>query len=164
LLANAGSLLDSIVGGWSLNGDFHYNTGTPISVHSTNSYPGFNAVYVNLVSGCKLTNGSPKLFKQWMNTACFQNPAAAQLGTAGNYQSQVRNPGFASEDIGLHKSVAVGEDKRYNLTLRLEFFNLFNRDELSGPDTNMADSTFGQVINNGGIGGRIGQFGARFTF
>jgi hypothetical protein len=86
------------------------------------------------------------------------------LGTAGNYQSQVRNPGFASEDLGLHKSVAVGEDKRYNLSLRLEFFNLFNRDELSGPDTNMADATFGQIINNGGIGGRVGQFGARFTF
>jgi hypothetical protein len=164
LLSNASLLVDSIVGGWSLNGDFHYNSGSPISVHSTNSYPGFNAVYVDLVPGCKLTNGSPKLFKQWLNKACFQNPAAAQLGTAGNYQAQVRNPGFASEDLGLHKNLAVGEDQRYNLSLRLEFFNLFNRDELSGPDTNMADATFGQIITNGGIGGRVGQFGARFTF
>jgi len=165
LLSNASLLVDSIIGGWSLNGDFHYNSGSPISVHSTNSYPGFNAVYVDLVPGCKLTNGSPKLFKQWLNAACFQNPAKGQLGTAGNYQSQVRNPGFASEDLGLHKSVALDEDKRYNLTLRMEFFNLFNRHELGGPDTNMGDATFGQIISQGSSpGGRVGQFGARFTF
>jgi hypothetical protein len=164
LMSNVSPLVDGIISGWSLNGDFHYSTGTPISVHSTNSYPGFNAVYVNLVPGCKLTNGSPKLNKQWLNPACFQNPAPAQLGTAGNYQSQVRNPGVATEDLGVHKSMAVGEDKRYNLTLRMEFFNIFNRDALGGPDTNMADSTFGQIISYGGIGGRVGQFGARFTF
>jgi len=44
-----GHTANAIVGGWSLNGDFHYNTGTPISVHSQNSYPGFNGVYVNIV-------------------------------------------------------------------------------------------------------------------
>jgi hypothetical protein len=171
LLANASPLVDSIIGGWSLAGDFHYNTGTPISVHSTNYYNGFSAVYVNLVPGCKLTNGSPHLYKQWLNTACFQNPnpgafggPAPQLGNGRNFQSQVRNPGLATEDLGLHKSVAVGEDKRYNFTMRIEFFNVFNRNQLGGPDTNMADSTFGQIISYGGLGGRIGQIGARFTF
>ena len=164
LLGSAGPLVNDIVSGWSLNGDFHYNTGTPISVHSTNYYPGFNAVYVNLASGCKLTTGSRHLFKQWLNPSCFQNPAPGQLGTAGNYQSQVRNPGLATEDLGIHKNVAVGADGRYNLTLRMEFFNLLNRNQLGGPDTNMADATFGQIISYGGVGGRVGQFGARLTF
>jgi hypothetical protein len=92
------------------------------------------------------------------------------LGTAGNYQAQVRNPGTATEDLGLHKSIGVGEDRRYNLTLRIEFFNVFNRDALAGPDTNLADkkadgtSAFGNIAGYGGIGGRVGQFGARFTF
>ncbi len=134
--------MDVLVGGWSLNGDFHYNTGTPISVHSTNSYPGFNAVYVDLVPNCKLTSGKAKLYGQYLNPTCFQNPGTAQLGTAGNFLSQVRNPGTATEDLGLHKSVAMGPDQRYNLTVRLEFFNIFNRNALAGPDTNMADSTF----------------------
>ena len=94
------------------------------------------------------------------------NPDAAtgQLGTAGNYQSQVRNPGFATEDLSVHKSLAVGEDKRYNLTLRIEFFNVFNRDALAGPDQNLADATFGEILNYGNVAGRVGQFGARFTF
>ncbi len=164
LMANASPLLDNIVGGWSLNGDFHYNTGTPISVHSTNSYPGFNSVYVNLTPGCKLTNGSRKLNQQWLNPSCFQNPAPGQLGTAGNFQSQVRNPGIATEDLSAHKSLVMGPDRQYNLTLRIEFFNVFNRSALGGPDTNMGDATFGKIISYGGVGGRVGQFGARFTF
>jgi hypothetical protein len=164
LFSGVSHVADQIIGGWSLNGDFHYNTGTPVSVHSTNSYPGFNAVYVDLTPGCKLTNGSPALFKQWLNTSCFQNPAAAQLGTAGNFLAGIRNPGLATEDIGLHKSVGMGPDDRYRLTLRMEFFNVFNRHQLAGPDTNMADTTFGQIIGMGSLGGRVGQFGARFTF
>jgi hypothetical protein len=168
----AGVLEDALIGGWSLDGTFHYNSGTPISVHSTNSYNGFASVYVDLVDGCKLTNGSPKLYKQWLNTSCFKNPTAGsyggdapKLGTAGNYLSQLRNPGLKTEDIGVHKSLAAGQDRRYNLTLRMEFFNVFNRHELGGPDTNMADSTFGQIISQGtSPGGRVGQFGARLTF
>ncbi len=164
LLQNAGTVANAIVGGWSLNGDFHYNTGTPISLHSTNSYPGFNSVYINLVAGCKLTNGSPSFGKQWLNAICFQNPAAGQLGTAGNFLSQIRNPGLATEDLGLHKSFGLGSSERYRLSLRLEFFNIFNRHQLGGPDTNLSDPNFGQIISFGGLGGRVGQFGARFTF
>ncbi|MGD0735910.1 MAG: TonB-dependent receptor [Terracidiphilus sp.] len=170
-MANDSMLADAFIGGWSLNGDFHYNTGTPISVHSTNYYVGFNAVYVDLQPGCKLTSGKAKLFGQYLNTSCFQNPnpgsfggPAPQLGNGQNFQSQVRNPGLATEDLGLHKTLAMGPDQRYNLTVRIEFFNVFNRNSLGGPDTNMADSTFGQIINYGGVGGRIGQVGARFTF
>jgi len=164
LLGNVGPVVNSIVEGWSVNGDFHYNTGTPISVHSTNSYPGFNSVYVNLASGCNLTTGSRKLNQKWLNTSCFQNPGAGQLGTAGNFQSQVRNPGLATEDLSVHKTVLMGADGRYNLTFRMEFFNVLNRNQLGGPDTNMADPTFGQIISYGGLGGRVGQFGTRFTF
>ncbi|MFP5205839.1 MAG: carboxypeptidase regulatory-like domain-containing protein [Acidobacteriota bacterium] len=164
LLGNAGPVVNNVVNGWSLNGDFHYNTGTPVQVHSTNSYPGFNSVYVNLAPNCKLTSGSRTLYKSWLNTSCFQNPAPGQLGTAGNFLSQVRNPGLATEDIGLHKSVSMGPEGRYNLTMRFEFFNMFNRNQLAGPDTNMADPNFGKILNYGGLGGRVGQFGARFTY
>jgi hypothetical protein len=172
LMANTSPVMDAVVGGWSLDGNFHYNTGSPISIHSTNYYNGFNSVYINIVAGCKLTNGSPQLNGQWLNPACFQNPnpgayggASPQLGTAGNFLSQLRNPGMATEDLGLHKSLAVGEAKQYVLTFRIEFYNVFNRDALAGPNTNLGDSAhFGMIQGYGGIGGRQGQFGARFTF
>jgi hypothetical protein len=142
-MANSSHAMDAVVGGWSLTGDFHYNTGTPISVHAQNTYPGFNSVYVNLVSGCNLTSGTRALNKQWLNKSCFAAPANGQLGTAGNFLSQVRNPGVATEDMGVHKNMAVGPDQRFNVTLRMEFFNVFNLDELAGPDTNLSDGTFG---------------------
>jgi hypothetical protein len=170
LASNVNSLANDFIGGWSLDGDFHYDTGTPISVHSSNSYQGFNAVYANIVPGCKLNTGTHKLFQPLFNPACFKNPAAAQLGNAGNYQSEVRNPGLATEDLGVHKNLAMGPDGRYNLTFRMEFFNVFNRDTLGGPDTNINDQapnsiqTFGQPTGYGGVGGRVGQFGARMTF
>jgi hypothetical protein len=164
--SGASRAADAFAGGWSLAGGFHYNTGTPISVHAPFNYPGFNAVYVNLVPGCPLTHGQPALNKQWLNTSCFQVPDAAtgQLGTAGNFLAGVRNPGFASEDIALHKAIAMGPDGRYRLTLRMEFFNIFNRNQLAGPVTSMSDVNFGKITGYGGLGGRIGQFGARFTF
>lgn len=171
-LSGTSGAVNQIVGGWSLNGDFHYNTGTPVSVHSANSYPGFNSVYIDLVPGCKLTNGSPALNKQWLNPSCFQNPdgATGQLGTGGNFQAGIRNPGLASEDVGLHKSVAMGTDGRYSLTFRMEFFNVFNRHQLAGPDTGLNDYTatgvplFGKIDSYTGFGGRVGQFGARLNF
>ena len=169
LFSSVSAPVNQLIGGWSLDGNFHYNSGTPIQVHSNQAqgtYYGFSAVYVNLASGCKLTNGGQrKIGGQFLNTSCFKNPTYGYLGTAGNYQEQVRNPGLATEDLGLHKSLTAGTDGKYNLTFRLEFFNVFNRHSLGGPDTNMSDATFGEIVSYGSSpAGRAGQFGARFTF
>ena len=166
LLGNSSTLVDKMVGGWTMNGGFHYNTGTPMQIHSTNSYPGFAAIYVNLVSGCQLTNGSPHLGKRYLNPNCFKDPDAAsgQLGTAGNYIEQLRNPGMATEDVSLIKSVAFGGGDRYRVSLRFDFFNVFNRHMPGSPVTDRTQSNFGTVTSYGGQGGRIGQFGARFSF
>jgi hypothetical protein len=163
LFSSVGPVANAVISRWSLESNFHYNTGTPISVHSQNGYPGFGSVYINLVSGCNLTNGTRAINKGWLNKSCFQNPANGQLGTGQNFQPQVRNPGLATEDLSVHKALAVGPEQRFNVTLRMEFFNIFNRDELGGPDTNLSDGTFGQILGHS-IGGRQGQFGARITF
>jgi hypothetical protein len=172
-LGGAGNIADKIVGGWSLTGDFHYNTGTPIQLHSNNSgYVGFNSVYANITPGCKLTTGHRGPYQQFLNTSCFTNPDAStgQLGTAGNFISQVRVPGMATEDLGVHKTVSMGAENRYNFTFAAEFFNVFNRHQLGGPDTNMNDVAgtdnpyYGQATGYGSQGGRIGQLKARFTF
>jgi hypothetical protein len=33
----------------------------------------------------------------------------------------------------------AGPDQRFNLASRIELFDVFNRDQLAGPDTNLAD-------------------------
>jgi hypothetical protein len=163
---DAGRALDAVIGGWSVDFNFHYNSGTPISLHSTNSYPGFNDVYANIAPGCKLTTGHKGIGQKYINTSCFSNPngAIGALGNGQNFQAGVRNPGAADEDLALHKSFSMGPDNQYKLTLRMEFYNVLNRATLGGPDTNMADSTYGEITNYAGNPGRVGQFGARFAF
>jgi outer membrane receptor protein involved in Fe transport len=87
------------------------------------------------------------------------------LGNGQNFQAGIRNPGYSDEDLAVHKSFSVGPEDRYKLTLRMEFYNLFNRSHLGGPDTNFGDPVnFGKIIGYVGGPGRVGQAGARFTF
>lgn len=166
LMGNTSRWMDEIVGGWSLNLNFGYYSGTPISLHSSNSYPGFNAVYANIAPNCTETTGHKGIGQTYLNTACFTNPNAATgaLGNGGNFQAGARNPGTSDEDLAAHKSFTAGSRNQYNLTLRMEFYNAFNRAHLAGPVTSMTDPNYGKITNYNGGPGRVGQFGARFTF
>jgi len=162
--SNMNSALDTVVGGWSLNLGYHYSSGTPVQVHSTNWYPPFNSVYINLKPGCNLTTGVEALNQAYLNTACFSNPAYGQLGNGGNFLSDVRNPWLLSEDLGVHKNFTFGPSERFRLTVRGEFFNVLNRSQLNNLITNINDPNFGKFIGRGGIGPRIGQVGLRLSF
>jgi Carboxypeptidase regulatory-like domain/TonB dependent receptor len=166
-LANSSRLLDAVVGGWSTDLNFHYNSGTPVQLHSSNAYPGFQSVYINIAPGCNLTTGNKGIGQAFINKSCFSNPNAAvgALGNGQNFQAGIRNPGYSDEDLAAHKGFSVGPENRYTLTLRMEFYNLFNRSHLGGPDTNFGDPVnFGKIIGYVGGPGRVGQFGARLTF
>ena len=51
------------------------------------------------------------------------------------------------------------------LSVRVDYFNAFNRVQVGGPDTNILDSTFGQVTSAGSnLMNRQGQVTARIEF
>ncbi len=168
LLSGAGSGVNTLVGGWTLTTAFHYNTGTPMRITANTWYPGINNVYSNLVPGCDISahfNG--QVGGEYFNPACFANPAYGAFGNAPGYLSDLRNPGFASEDLGLNKALAFGADGRYRMSLRFQMFNVFNRHGFGGPNTSIGNPDFGKVMSyslNGAPGPRVGQFAARFTF
>ncbi len=65
------------------------------------------------------------------------------IGTLGNERpNQFRNPGYADYDFTLKKVTAIRES--FNLELRLDAFNVFNRVNYQGVDTNLQDGGFGQ--------------------
>ena len=65
------------------------------------------------------------------------------LGTEGDeLPDQFRNPGYADIDFTLKKVTAITE--RVNLELRLDTFNIANRVNYGGVDTNLQDGNFGQ--------------------
>jgi hypothetical protein len=86
----------------------------------------------------------------------FSQPA---FGTQGNEKaSQFRSPNFAETDVSFYKNTSLTE--RVNFQLRFEFFNIFNRVNLTQFANNMSDGNFGkataqQLPRNWQIGGRL---------
>lgn len=89
------------------------------------------------------------------------NFALPAIGTMGNEKpNQFRNPGYANYDFTLKKVTTIKE--RLNLELRLDTFNIFNRVNYQGVDTNLQDGGFGQ---SGGTNPQRNMLlGARINF
>ncbi|HXZ34062.1 MAG TPA: TonB-dependent receptor [Terriglobales bacterium] len=86
----------------------------------------------------------------------FLQPA---FGTQGNEKANLfRSPNFAETDVNFYKDTRITE--RVTFQLRFEFFNIFNRVNLTAFETDLSHSTFGtateqQLPRNWQIGGRL---------
>ena len=147
------------------------------AVGSSNYYPGWSAVYANVAPNASFKN----MFKHWnpawnptvagasqdpdslyFNPNNFSNPTYGQLGNSPTLFSNWRGWSAPQENGSLLKKTRFGADNRYVVTLRAEFFDLFNRHYWYGPNTNIASPFFGHVT--GVSGNRTGQLGARFEW
>jgi hypothetical protein len=91
------------------------------------------------------------------------NPALATYGTLR--RNSLRGPGLVNLDMSISKTTPITE--KLKLEIRGDFFNLLNHAEFANPDTNIADATFGEILNTGVPGDqreRIIQLAARFSF
>jgi hypothetical protein len=166
LFSDAGPGLSGLLGGWTLTGDFHYATGMPMRITANLFYPGINNVYADIVPGCNLSQHyNAQVGGTYFNPACFRNPPNGEFGNAPGYLAALRDPGLATEDIGVSKSQRLGE--RCQLRLYFQMFNVFNRHGFTGPNRQIGTAGFGKVLPqdlNGLPGPRAGQFGARISF
>ena len=166
-LSGAGPALNALVSGWTVTGDFRYNTGMPMRITANVYYPGINNVYADIVPGCDYSehyNG--QVGGTYFNPACFVNPPFGEFGDAPGYLAGLRNPGLATEDLGINKSLRFREG-RYQAHMYFQMFNVFNRHGFAGPNTQIGTPGFGTVLPqdlNGLPGPRVGQLGARFSF
>jgi len=88
----------------------------------------------------------------------FTQPA---FGTEGNEKANAfRTPNFFETDLNLYKNTHLTE--RVNLQLRFEFFNIFNRVNLTSFDINLPDSAFGKATAQQLP--RNWQFGVKVSF
>jgi outer membrane receptor protein involved in Fe transport len=157
--------LDSIIGGWSLNGIGEFYTGSPLSVseltNSTNSYS--TAVRPNVVGDPNLSGDRTRSEKlaRWFNTSAFAAPAAYTFGNAG--RSFGSGPSFFSVDGSLLKQYSWHE--RWKSEFRMEVMNLTNHANFANPNTQRGSSTFGKVTSLvTGNQARIIQLGLRLQF
>jgi hypothetical protein len=190
----------ALFSGWTTDGIFHYQSGFPIttpcssstlnSVTFTSSNNN-NCVWANRVAGQplflhSLNNHSVNPYTTFfLNQAAWADPAPGTYATSKAYYSDFRGPRYPSEQLGFGKNFTVKESLK--LSLRADFFNVFNRWaypnlNVGNPDTcpnQLANAacTGNGVISNGfgylgnsisGAGGnfapRSGEFVARIQF
>ncbi len=118
---------------------------------------------------------------QVLNTAAWTDAPGGQWSTSAPFYNNFRWQRQPAESMSLARNFRMGPEGRYNLQVRMEFQNIFNRTFLSAPSTAnpnvpIGTTTYvGQVINNNGFGSistlngfgsqpRSGQVVARFTF
>jgi hypothetical protein len=172
--------LRSAVGGWQTSGLVSYYTGQPFRVGAANPYwplwadiyPQFNlnsykgpthpGHYVPVGSG-----GTVPAQDYYMSSAVASNPAAGYLPPSP-YTSRLRCPGQANENVTFLKNNRVGPDGKYNLSMRMDFYNAFNRHYYNiqgcgGTSASIGSPTFGEIL---GVqdNPREGQFAIRLDF
>ncbi len=158
-------VLNSLIGGWSLNGIASLWSGYPITVTSgvDNARTGTGNQRADLIGDPYLSDDRTRDQKiaEWLNKAAFRT-GGATLGTYGNLGRNVfRGPGYASVDAGLFKRFAIGE--RVGALLRFEAFNVLNRVNLQGPNsTTQNNANF--MRTTAAEDPRILQFALRLTF
>jgi hypothetical protein len=118
-----------------------------------------------------------------LNPAAWTDAPAGTFGVSAPFYNNVRWQRQPSENMGFGRAFRIGKEGRYNVSIRAEFQNIFNRLFLSQPLTNSnggavaanAPMTFssgaaiggyGSVATLGGAGAqpRSGQIVGRFTF
>ncbi len=166
-----------LLGGWQVGWILDYESGTAFGVNENGTpFPnGFNRP--NRVPGVGLktfsASSQKKALVQYPNTktnpqvfntdAFVATPSQYVLGNAKRNYSELRNPAYYNEDANVRKHFYFGE--RFQGILQVDYFNLFNRAILNGPDTNRSDSTFGQLTNhNQSNSNRQGQVQFRIEF
>jgi hypothetical protein len=154
-----------VIGGWQISGVVSAQTGQPFTVYdSAADYSGFNQGADRpdvLMSGALPTNYSnpdaaftPGYFSKL--------PPTGRTGTSG--RNQYYGPGLFNWDNTLLKTIPLGTE-RVKLTLRADFFNIFNHTNFANPVSNEGSSNFGKITATVGsavatsVGTTAGAFG-----
>ena len=188
--SNKSGFVDALVGGWRANTIVLYTSGQPMDiVVNNNLYPIWGNFYPNFnphppaAAGTKGFSGIAALTATPQNPyyyPYFSNSVATSpinisftgnlvgLGSGGALDGDLRCPGQANENASILKYFKMGSDGQYQLSARVEFYNLFNRHYYSingcaGLKTQIGAGNFA-AVNGVNSTQRTGQFGLRFTF
>ena len=154
---NSRGIVAQLLGGWQVSGIMTYAGGFPFG-----AYNGYNPLLVNsfdrpnIDPSVQLTTYNYSRSYNWFKNPngpqpvqfpinAFPNPGPWQLGDSLRAYAALRTPPLRNENIAAMKYFHIHE--RVKATLRIDYFNLFNRTQLHAPDNNSLDSTFGQITN-----------------
>ena len=132
---SAGRALDLLIGGWSINGIYTYQSGEPFTVRSGVFTHNFTAQSrAALKPGVALPEAKlqekagvvgPVYFQ---NAEAFTAPAPGEVGIGRNI---FQGPNYWNLDSGISKGFQITE--RVRATFRTEIFNTFNHPNFQNP-------------------------------
>ena len=171
---NSKGILGQIAGGWQVGVIANYDGGTPFGAYDNYNPLGNGFDRPNVVPGVKRKTfsynrsiayftGKLKTQPVQFTTNAFALTAPFALGNAVRNYPSLRNPAYYNENVDAMKYFHLTD--KVLITLRVDYFNILNRVQLNGPDTNASDSTFGQITNLGQANSnRQGQATFRLEF
>jgi len=146
--ANTGRIVDTLVGGWQVNGIYRVDNGLPIQLGLCGgcsvSLPTYGTQYPNLQAALQVA-GTGNLNQYFANPQAASIPAPYTDGNAPRVLPNARAPGTNNLTASLFKQIPLGFREGARLEIRLEAFNVLNRVQFAAPDTNVGDATFGQI-------------------
>jgi hypothetical protein len=160
---NRSGLLNKFIGGWQVNGNTTFQSGSPLQITGGNGSGSFAGTQRPNWDGRNPTlSGSvtDRLLK-YFNTADFSFNAPFTFGNTPRIMPNLRGPGTDNFDISLFKNTHITE--RYQLQFRAEAFNAFNRVQFGNPNTNINSTAFGVISSQQNIPRNI-QLGLRLLF
>ncbi|MCL4403016.1 MAG: TonB-dependent receptor [Acidobacteria bacterium] len=154
------SPVDSILGGWQINGITTFQSGQPLAITAPNTSNSGNTTLRpnNNGTSAKRSGSVSSRLNRYFDTTAFSQPAPFTFGNAGRVLPDVRAPGIRSFDASLFKHFRFSE--HMTLEFRAEFFNLFNTPRFGGPNQSLNSPLFG-VISSQANDPRQVQFGLK---
>ncbi|HEU5233690.1 MAG TPA: TonB-dependent receptor [Terriglobales bacterium] len=177
--------LNSLLGGWSTNAIYTYQTGAPIlwMNGSTNNPGDYPICAVATVKGAcpNGANGVPQATTAFpisgvdprqvadgvpaFDTSHFVTTSSQQfqfhLRTVPSTFSYLRQDGLNNFDASVIKKFAVGEQRYFQF--RMEAFNVLNHPTFDAPSTSVKSSNFGMITSQANLPRQL-QMGLRFVF
>jgi hypothetical protein len=164
MFLNRSTLADEIVGGWKLAGISTLRTGPWTTLGSQQNIGFFDGALPNVIgpiNSHSLHKGLGRNFRlgPYFNTQNVVNLTA--VGVQGNSGTHnVQNPGYQDYDVSAYKTWRLGEQP--SLSLRADFFNVFNRVNFGSVSTYDLASNFGDVSS--AYAAREIQFSVRLSY
>jgi hypothetical protein len=150
----------ALVRDWMVTGAVTLQSGIPLAVTQQtnfNAFAGFGTQRPNLIGDPELPS-SERGTAQWFNTAAFA--VAPQFTLGSSSRNPVRGPSYRNVDLAFIRRVDIKEN--WNVEVRLEIFNLFNRPPFAAPNTVFGNPAFGTITSAGDP--RVVQLGLKLNF
>jgi hypothetical protein len=151
-----------ILGNWQLNSVVQLRSGQPYNLEVSGDVAniGNDNSFWNYARPNIIGNPSPahQTTNEWFNPAAFAVPSFSY----GNFGRNVlRTASVYDADLSLFKNFPIGE--KFLISLRFEFFNVFNIQNYGAPDTLIGDPAAGRITSNV-LPPRQIQFGLHLSF